>query len=84
MSHVVKYPVANPGGAMTASIKQAGLDLTEEEALALLTMCLTSPHGFDKTSEKALKKLAEYCVSEFGPGSIEKEMQLFPLSQSAS
>ncbi|MBX3118826.1 MAG: hypothetical protein KF784_07150 [Fimbriimonadaceae bacterium] len=69
---------------MTTSLKQAGLDLTEEEALALLTMCLTSPNGFDKTSEAALKKLAEYCVREFGPECIDREMQLFPLSQTAS
>lgn len=84
MSQIVKYPVANPGGAMTTSLQKAGLDLTEEEALALLTMCLTSPQGFDKTSEKALKKLAEYCVGEFGPGSVESKMQLFQLSQNAS
>lgn len=84
MSHIVKYPVANPGGAMTTSLSKAGLNLTEEEALALLTMCLTSPNGFDKTSEKALKKLAEYCVSEFGHDSINADMQLFPISQTAS
>jgi predicted DNA-binding transcriptional regulator YafY len=41
----------------------AGLELTEEEAFALLAMCLTSPHQLDATSEKALRKLAEYCIS---------------------
>ena len=38
-----------------------GLKLTEEEAFALLGLCLTSPNGLDNTSEKALRKLAEYC-----------------------
>ncbi len=40
-----------------------GLRLTEEEAYALLTMCLTSPHKLDADSEAALRKLAEYCSS---------------------
>ena len=39
-----------------------GFKLTEEEAFALLAMCLTSPHGLDATSETALRKLAEYCI----------------------
>lgn len=39
----------------------AGLQLTEEEAYALLGLCLTSPQGLDATSERALRKLAEYC-----------------------
>ena len=38
-----------------------GLELTEEEAFALLGLCLTSPNKLDVVSEKALKKLAEYC-----------------------
>lgn len=38
-----------------------GLKLTEEEAFALLGLCMTSPNGLDATSEKAIKKLAEYC-----------------------
>ena len=41
----------------------AGFRLTEDEAFALLAMCLTSPHGLDATSENALRKLAEYCIS---------------------
>ncbi len=40
-----------------------GLKLTEEEAFSLLGMCLTSPQGLDATSERALRKLAEYCTS---------------------
>ena len=39
-----------------------GLELTEEEAFALLGLCLTSPTGLDSTSERALRKLAEYCT----------------------
>jgi len=38
-----------------------GLKLTEEEAFALLGLCLTSTNRLDPTSEKAIKKLAEYC-----------------------
>lgn len=40
----------------------AGLELTEEEAVALLGMCLTSPQQLDAVSEKALRKLAEFCI----------------------
>lgn len=47
---------------MTGSFPE-GLRLTEEEAFALLGLCLTSPTGMDATSEKALRKLAEYCTS---------------------
>jgi hypothetical protein len=39
-----------------------GLRLTEEEAFSLLGLCLTSPTGLDKTSERALRKLADYCA----------------------
>ena len=38
-----------------------GLKLTEEEAFALLGLCLTSPGGLDNNSERAMKKLADYC-----------------------
>jgi hypothetical protein len=48
---------------MTTGTTPAGLQLTEEEAFALLAMCLTSPHGLDVTSETALRKLAEYAIS---------------------
>jgi endonuclease III len=37
------------------------LELTEEEAFCLLTLCLMSPQKLDATSEKALRKLAAYC-----------------------
>jgi hypothetical protein len=39
-----------------------GLRLTEEEAFSLLSLCLTSPNRLDITSERALRKLAEYCT----------------------
>ena len=47
---------------MNTGSKPAGLELTEEEAYALLAMCLTSPQGIDGTSEAAIRKLAAYCI----------------------
>jgi hypothetical protein len=46
---------------MTTGTIPAGLKLTEEEAYALLGLCLTSPQGLDATSERALRKLADFC-----------------------
>ena len=46
---------------MTNGVLPSGLKLTEEEAFALLGLCLTSPNGLDPVSERALRKLAEYC-----------------------
>lgn len=48
---------------MTAGQNPDGLKLTEEEAFALLGLCLTSPIKLDVNSEIALKKLAEYCTN---------------------
>jgi hypothetical protein len=42
-------------------LRSTGFELTEEEAVALLGLCLTSPQQLDATSEKALRKLAAYC-----------------------
>lgn len=50
-----------------------GLALTEEEAFALLTMCLTSPHKLDATAEKALRKLAQYCRNHSNDNVIDIE-----------
>jgi hypothetical protein len=47
---------------MKAGIVPDGLRLTEEEAFSLLSLCLTSPNRLDITSERALRKLAEYCT----------------------
>ena len=41
---------------------EGGLRLSEEEAFSLLGLCLTSPQALDATSERALRKLAEYCT----------------------
>jgi len=48
---------------MKAGYHPDGLRLTEEEAYSLLSLCLTSPNRLDITSERALRKLAEYCTS---------------------
>ncbi len=54
----------------------AGLKLTEEEAFALLGLCLTSPQGLDGTSERALRKLAEFCSR----GQLHSNYSYEPLS----
>ena len=41
---------------------RGGLELTEDEAFALLGMCMTSPQVLDSVSETALRKLAEFCI----------------------
>ncbi|MBV6459864.1 MAG: hypothetical protein HONBIEJF_03019 [Fimbriimonadaceae bacterium] len=43
----------------------ARIELSEEEAEALLGLCLTSPQKLTAISEKALKKLAAFCSSGF-------------------
>jgi hypothetical protein len=48
---------------MTAGNHPDGLELTEEEAFSLLSLCLTSPQALDAISEKALRKLAGFCIS---------------------
>lgn len=37
------------------------LELTEDEAYALLSLCLTSDMTLDHQSELAMQKLAEFC-----------------------
>jgi hypothetical protein len=49
---------------MTNGVAPDGLRLTEEEAYALLSLCLTSPNRLDATSEKAVRKLSAYCSTE--------------------
>ncbi len=46
---------------MLEGLRSESLQLTEEEALALLSLCLMSEEQLDATSEKALKKLAAFC-----------------------
>jgi len=43
----------------------ARIELSEEEAEALLGLCLTSPQKLTAVSEKALKKLAAFCSNGF-------------------
>ena len=40
------------------------LMLSEEEAFALLSMCMLTTMTLDPTSEQALRKLADYCKNE--------------------
>lgn len=47
-----------------AHLQPEGLRLTEEEAYSLLALALTSPQGLDSVSERALRKLAEYCTTK--------------------
>lgn len=51
-----------------------GLELTEDEAFALLGMCLTSPQALDSVSEQALKKLAEFCNRCSCPSSVPQPL----------
>lgn len=37
------------------------LELTEDEAYALLSLCITSDMPLDVQSERALRKLADFC-----------------------
>lgn len=39
------------------------LELTEDEAYALLSLCMTSDMALDPQSEQAMRKLAEFCKS---------------------
>ena len=46
---------------MNAGYHPDELRLTEDEAFSLLGLCLTSPNSLDHVSERALRKLADYC-----------------------
>jgi hypothetical protein len=37
------------------------LELTEEEAFALLGLCMSSPDKLDSHAEEAMHKLADFC-----------------------
>lgn len=43
------------------SLINRGLKLTEDEAFALLGLCLTSPGPVDEVASEAMRKLAAYC-----------------------
>ncbi len=51
------------------NLKSMELDLSEEEAFALLGLCMTSPNKLDATAEKAMRKLADFCKSGKSIGS---------------
>lgn len=59
---------------MSAGKNPAGLELTEEEAFQLLELCLTSPQRLNTTSERALRKLADYCLQV---GHLKKPSSFF-------
>jgi len=65
---------------MKSGTDPEGLRLTEEEAFCLLSLCLTSPNRLDITSERALRKLAEYCTSQSNPleNNIKNTYDQFP------
>ena len=48
---------------MLTGRKPGALVLTEDEAFAILGLCLTSPQALNAVSEQAMKKLADYCSS---------------------
>jgi hypothetical protein len=54
-------------GSEMNSNNNRGLKLTEEEAYALLSLCITSPVAVDETAQIAILKLAEYCSQRSEP-----------------
>jgi hypothetical protein len=61
--HVNNHVHPSEEATMTVGHLPIGLQLTEEEAFALLGLCMTSPQRLDVISEKALNKLAIFCKS---------------------
>ena len=64
-------------GSDMNSNNNRGLKLTEEEAYALLSLCITSPVVVDETAQVAILKLAEYCSKRSEP-SNHKQINLRP------
>ena len=64
-------------GSEMNSTNNRGLKLTEEEAYALLSLCITSPVVVDETAQIAILKLAEYCSQRSEP-SNHKNIHLTP------
>ncbi|MBL8067715.1 MAG: hypothetical protein JNM28_04645 [Armatimonadetes bacterium] len=52
---------------------QERLELSEDEAFALLALAMTSEITLDPTSEKAVRKLVEYCKKHQRNHSIRPE-----------
>ena len=68
---------------MNTGIVPDGLRLTEDEAFSLLSLCLTSPNRLDITSERALRKLAEYCTNRSNPSDNHINQKFDQLSEHA-
>lgn len=51
------------------NLQSKELELSEEEAFALLGLCMTSPEKLDATAEQAMRKLANFCKSRSHLGS---------------
>jgi hypothetical protein len=59
-------------GSQMNSNNSRGLKLTEEEAYALLSLCITSPVAVDETAQIAILKLAEYCSQRSEPSNHQE------------
>lgn len=60
------------------------LRLTEDEALALLGLCMTSPGPVDAVAVQAMRKLAEYCSQRRDEVQIQSDLPQAASWQSAS
>ena len=79
--HIVRNPHLE--GSMKAGQNPDGLRLTEDEAFSILSLCLTSPNRLDITSERALRKLAEYCTNRSNPSDNHINLEFDQLSENA-
>lgn len=52
---------------------QQQLQLSEREALALLSLCLTSPSEFDSIAHLAVQKLAHFCKARLAASQQERQ-----------
>ncbi len=68
---------------MKSGLNPDGLRLTEDEAFSLLSLCLTSPNALDLTSERALRKLADYCTNRSNSFETNIDIALEQLTESA-
>lgn len=59
------------------------LELTEDEAYSLLSLCLTSELGLDAQSERAVRKLAEFCKAHRNSKNDHRRSNLSELIQGA-
>ena len=57
------------------------LQLTEEEALALLSLCVMSEEALDAVSEQAIRKLADFCRQDRSNHSNHSEPDVSELSE---